>query len=129
MQRSYACLKEEYLVLKRMLFGPRRERLAEAPGQQHLFDDGVPPPPPDEPAPPAADEESPSRKRKKGHGRQQIPDHLPRKDVLHDVSPAEQVCDCGCEKSRIGEDVTEQLDYEPGKMFVVRHIYPKYACS
>jgi hypothetical protein len=27
MQRSYACLKEEYLVLKRMLFGPRRERL------------------------------------------------------------------------------------------------------
>lgn len=23
MQRSYACLKEEYLVLKRMLFGPR----------------------------------------------------------------------------------------------------------
>ena len=32
MQRSYACLKEEHLVLKRMLFGPRRERLAEAPG-------------------------------------------------------------------------------------------------
>ena len=129
MQRSYACLKEEYLVLKRMLFGPRRERLAEAPGQQHLFDDGVPPPPPDEPAPPAADEESPSCKRKKGHGRRQIPDHLPRKDVPHDVSPAELVCDCGREKSRIGEDVTEQLEYEPGKMFVLRHIYPKYACS
>ena len=30
---------------------------------------------------------------------------------------------------RIGEDVTEQLDYKPGKMFVLRHIYPKYACS
>jgi transposase len=129
MQRSYACLKEEYLVLKRMLFGPRRERLAEAPGQQHLFDDVVPSPPPDESAPPTADEESPSRKRKKGHGRRQIPDHLPRMDVLHDVPATERVCDCGCEKSRIGEDVTEQLDYEPGKMFVLRHIYPKYACS
>jgi transposase len=129
LQRSYACLKEEYLVLKRMLFGPRRERLPEAPGQQHLFDDGPPPPPPEESAPPAADEGPPSRRRKKGHGRRPIPDHLPRKDVPHDISPAERACDCGREKSRIGEDVTEQLEYEPGQMYVLRHIYPKYACS
>src|SRR4029078_11145159 len=38
LQLSYACLKEEYLALKRLLFGPRRERLPEAPGQGHLFD-------------------------------------------------------------------------------------------
>ena len=38
LQRSYACLKEEYLALKRLLFGPRRERLPEAAGQGHLFD-------------------------------------------------------------------------------------------
>src|SRR3954452_14599076 len=38
LQRSYACLKEVYLTLKRLLFGPRRERLPEAPGQGHLFD-------------------------------------------------------------------------------------------
>src|SRR6201986_2090643 len=54
-QRSYACLKEEYLALKRLLFGPRRERLPEAPGQGHLFDTaataGVTP----EPAPGAPD--------------------------------------------------------------------------
>jgi len=43
--------------------------------------------------------------------------------------PQERVCDCGREKVQIGEDVTEQLEYEPGKMFVFRHIYPKYACS
>jgi hypothetical protein len=54
MQRTYACKKEEHLALQRMLFGPRRERLPEAPGQQQ---------------------------------------------------------------------------YEPGKMWVLRHIYPKYACS
>src|SRR5262245_53780556 len=41
LQRSYACLKEEYLALKRLLFGPRRERLPEAPGQGHLFDTAV----------------------------------------------------------------------------------------
>jgi transposase len=129
LQRSYACLKEEYLALKRLLYGPRRERLPEAPGQQHLFDNDVPPPPPVESAAPAADEELPSRKRKKGHGRREIPAHLPRKDVPHDVSPEERVCDCGREKVLIGEDVTEQLEYEPGKLFVFRHIYPKYACS
>src|SRR3954452_21986889 len=38
LQRSYACLKEEYLALKRLLFGTPRERLPEAPGQGHLFD-------------------------------------------------------------------------------------------
>ncbi len=39
LQRSYACLKEEYLALKWPFFGSRRERLPEAPEQQHLFDD------------------------------------------------------------------------------------------
>ena len=31
----------------------------------------------------------------------------------------------GREKSRIEEDVTEQLEYEPGTMYVMRHIYPE----
>jgi transposase len=129
LQRSYACLKEEYLALKRLFFGPRRERLPEAPGQQHLFDNDTPPPPPDESADSAPAEEVLPRKRRKGHGRRQIPDDLPRTDVPHDVPPAARVCTCGREKVKIGEDVTEQLEYEPGKLFVWRHIYPKYACS
>src|SRR5215813_14975788 len=78
LQRSYACLKEEYLALKRLLFGPRRERLPEAPGQGHLFDTesltSVPPEPsasdPSEPAPVT---------HRKGHGRRPIGDHLPRR--------------------------------------------------
>src|SRR5271154_5207692 len=57
LQRSYACLKEEYLALKRLLFGPRRERLPEAPGQLHLFQADAPPSVPDEPADTAPDEE------------------------------------------------------------------------
>jgi transposase len=129
LQRSYTCLKEEYLALKRLFFGPRRERLPEAPGQQHLFDNDAPPPPPVESTDTVPDEESPAPKRKKGHGRRQIRDDLPRQDVPHDVPPEARVCDCGREKVRIGEDVTEQLEYEPGKLFVFRHIYPKYACS
>jgi transposase len=129
LKRSYDCLKEEYLALKRLFFGPRRERLPEAPGQQHLFDNDVPPPPPVESADSAPDGELPAGTRRKGHGRRPIPDHLPRTEVVHDVSPDDRVCDCGCEKVRIGEDVTEQLDYVPGKVVVYRHVYPKYACS
>src|SRR5580700_6493286 len=45
LQRTYACLKEEYLALKRLYFGPRRERLTEDPGQQHLFEIDAPPQP------------------------------------------------------------------------------------
>ena len=127
--RAYACLKEEYLALKRLLFGPRRERLPEAPGQQHLFDGDAPGPVPPEPVDAPAEEDLPARARRKGHGRRGISDDLPRQDIPHDVSPEDRVCGCGREKARIGEDVTEQLDYQPGKLVVLRHHYPKYACS
>src|SRR5947208_11825661 len=84
LQRSYACLKEEYLALKRLLFGPRRERLPEAPGQGHLFDTEPMASIPPEPA--ASDPSDPApAERRKGHGRRPIGDHLPRRDVLHDV--------------------------------------------
>jgi transposase len=128
LQRSYACLKEEYLALKRLLFGPRRERLPEAPGQGHLFDTAPAASMPPEPT--ASDPSDPTpAKHRKGHGRRPLGDHLPRRDVLHDVPEEQRTCRCGRARTRIGEDVTEQLDYIPGKIEVLRHIYPKYACS
>ncbi len=30
---------------------------------------------------------------------------------------------------RLGEDVTEVLDYVPGHFQVIRHVRPKYACQ
>src|SRR6478609_1060835 len=118
LQRAYACLKEEFLALKRLLFGPRRERLPEAPGQGHLFDDAAAASAIEEPADPQFDEASRPRRRRKGHGRRPIPDHLPREEVLHDVTPEERTCGCGREKARIGEDVSEQLEYIPGRLVV-----------
>jgi transposase len=126
-ERTLDCLKEELLNLKRLLFGPRRERLPEAPGQGHLFDEENAPNPPPEPIDDSPDDNPP--KRRKGHGRRPIPDHVPRTDVPHDVAPGDLICACGRPKTKIGEDVTEQLDYVPGKLIVLRHIYPKYACS
>src|SRR3954462_13669499 len=76
LQRSYACLKEEYLALKRLLFGPRRGRLPEAPGKGHLFD--TEPMASTPPEPDASDPSDPApAKLRKGHGRRPIGDHLP----------------------------------------------------
>jgi transposase len=58
--------------------------------------------------------------------RRPLPEHLPREDVIHSAPctcPA-----CGGALRRIGEDVTETLDYAPGRFKVVRHIRAKLSC-
>lgn len=60
-------------------------------------------------------------------GRQPLPDHLPRIEHRHEP----ESCTCGqCGKTlvKIGEDISEQLDVEPARFFVHRHIRPQYAC-
>ena len=56
-----------------------------------------------------------------------LPAHLPRVEVRHE--PERSVCECGCELKRIGEDVSEKLDYTPGAFVVERHIRGKWACA
>ena len=56
-------------------------------------------------------------------GRQPLPDHLPR--IEHRHEPESCACGtCGKDLVKIGEDVTEQLDVEPAKFFVHRHLCP-----
>ncbi len=60
-------------------------------------------------------------------GRQPLPDHLPR--IEHRHEPESCTCGtCGDALVKIGEDISEQLDVEPAKFFVHRHIRPQYAC-
>lgn len=60
-------------------------------------------------------------------GRQPLPEHLPR--IEHRHEPESCTCSqCGLDLVKIGEDVSEQLDVEPAKFFVHRHIRPQYAC-
>ena len=60
-------------------------------------------------------------------GRQPLPDHLPR--IEHRHEPESCTCGkCGNDLIKIGEDISEQLDVEPAKFFVHRHIRPQYAC-
>jgi transposase len=60
-------------------------------------------------------------------GRQPLPEHLPR--IEHRHEPESGTCGhCGQDRVKIGEDITEQLDVEPARFFVHRHIRPQYAC-
>jgi transposase len=80
-----------------------------------------PPVPPGTPKPPP---------RRDPHGRSPLPEHLERREVLHDLTAAEQRCPC-CGEVRvcIGEQTTEQLDLEPARFFVLRTVRKTYACQ
>ena len=56
-----------------------------------------------------------------------LPAHLPRVERHHE--PENTTCACGCQLKRIGEDVSEKLDYTPGVFTVERHIRGKWTCS
>ena len=66
--------------------------------------------------------------RKKRRSRE-LPADLPRTDVIHDLSEADKVCDCGQTLARIGEDVSEQLSVVPQQFYVIVHHRLKYACA
>ena len=54
---------------------------------------------------------------------------LHREKIVLDVPESEKTCSCcGNEKKRIGDDVTEELEYKPAVFFVNQYIKPKYAC-
>ena len=61
-------------------------------------------------------------------GRRPLPETLPRRDVEH--LPAEGCAcrSCGGVLRKVGEDVTEILEYRPGRFEVVRHVRPAFSC-
>ena len=70
---------------------------------------------------------SPGQLDKQQPKRAPLPANLPRKEIQHE--PDSTVCKCGCQMQRIGEDVSEKLDYQPGVFTVERHVRGKWACS
>ncbi|MBA4191971.1 MAG: hypothetical protein C0467_28660, partial [Planctomycetaceae bacterium] len=111
--------------LVKMTFGRGGERV-EGPT---LFDRIDPPeaesPPPVEPPP--VEVSAPTMR--KGHGRRRKPVDLPRRPEVIDLSDAEKVCTCcGTAKIRIGQVVSERLDYQPMVLFVRELVRPTYAC-
>ncbi len=127
-QTRIAALSFEVARLKRWRFGTSSESLdAQAPLFQEILAD-------------AALEEQAARDEQQGRGgeaggkdekkrrpvRSALPENLPRIDHHHELTATQ--CACGQLLVRIGEDVSEQLDCEPARFFVHRHIRGKYAC-
>ncbi len=60
--------------------------------------------------------------------RKPLPDHLPRETVEH--APMDCCCpDCGGALKKLGEDVSETLEYRPEHFKVIRYVRPKLACA
>ena len=116
-------LFEQIHHLRQLLFGRRSEKLPadSTTVQLPLFDL----PEPEHIEPPKVTIASHDRKKP---GRKPLPPELPRVEIVHDLPEEEKVCACGCQLSRIGEEVSEQLDIIPARIQVLRHIRPKYAC-
>jgi transposase len=115
LRRLYGRSSEKIDPKQLTLFAEMLEQLQEqAPAQP---EPASPPPPP-----------RPSTL-SKGHGRRKLPADLPRRRVVHDLPEGEKACPCCGERRQvIGQEVSEQLDYEPAKLTVIEHVRLKYAC-
>ena len=58
--------------------------------------------------------------------RKALPGHLPRNEEI--LSPGDACGQCGGKLKLLGEDVTEELEYVPGRFVVNRIVRPRMAC-
>ncbi|MDA3883291.1 MAG: IS66 family transposase [Bacteroidales bacterium] len=61
-----------------------------------------------------------SKPKKKHPGRTKLPPHLPVKEII--LEPTEDVSGM----TYIGDEITEELEYTPAKLYIKRYIRPKY---
>ena len=119
-------------ALRKLIYGRRSEKVSLAQLQLFLqeaaragaVEAGDVPPPPEPAAPPVV------RPPQRRPGRNPLPAHLPRKRVELRVEPAERACkDCGLEKSPIGHECSEVLNFVPGHFEVTEYAREKLACK
>ncbi len=130
-QRLEAEHKAAIDAILRRYYGPRSERFD--PAQLLLFGLKVDEMPIDEQSvAEETGEELATRRvaKRHKHGRRPLPDHLPRIEIVHDLKDSEKPCPCCGElRHRIGEEVSEQLEYMPASFKVLKHVRVKYACG
>lgn len=129
----------ELAELKRQLFGERSDQLTPeeesqlaevaADLEEQLQRD---PSLSDEVLEDEAEEKSPPKESAKGVGRRgrrhPLPEHLERQSVVLEPEGLRACEHCGGQPERIGEEVSEELEYVPAKLVVRRTVRPKYAC-
>lgn len=119
LKREILYLKQELANIKRMLFGKKSERFVPDDSQLTFFDT------PEEKEDEKKEISTPSKKKKtldKNKAvRKPLDENLPRVEII--IEPIENVE--GLDK--IGEVISEILEYKPGVLYVKRFIRPKYA--
>ena len=103
-------------MLKRLKFGVAREHFSG--DQRSLIEDTIDADIEAVQAELASLNPKPAAPDKQVAKRRPLPANLPRREFPHE--PGSTVCGCGCQMIRIGEDVAEKLDYQPG-VFSVLH--------
>jgi len=118
-------LMADMALLKRALFGSRRERFLDDPRQGYLFDslelnagDGSVEAETDDEEPAA-----PSRRTSKGRGRRVFPDFLPRKPIHHELQEEDipENLQNDPAAKRFFKKTSEQLEFEPASVYVIEH--------
>lgn len=61
------------------------------------------------------------------HSRKPLPAHLDRHEEV--LSPGEDCTRCGGKLKTLGEDITEELEYVPGRFIVNRIVRPRKGCA
>jgi len=117
-------LREYIRLLKHHRFGRRSEKGCDE--QVRLFNEAEL----GEEGPEEVVEETPvAAHTRQKRGRRSLPASIPRVEILHDLPEDQKRCgDDGTPLERIGEEVSEQLEFIPAKLRVLRHVRPKYAC-
>ena len=122
-------LKLLILKLKRMHFGPRSEKRDHDIQQLELrledleANQAAAEPPPIVPATIALNHKTPLKP-----VRRPLPTALPRETEM--IEPRQESCpDCGGTLRRLGEDVSETLEYVPARFKVIRTVRPKLSCT
>ena len=119
-------LTHEIAQLKRFKFAKRSEQLS--PQQASLLDDLIDTDIAAIEAELQALQTAPAQAEKKQKPkRTALPAEFPRTLIHHE--PDNTHCPCGCALKRIGEDVSEKLDYTPGVFTVERHVRGKWVCD
>lgn len=74
------------------------------------------------------DTADPKTTNRRSTGRQKR-SNLPRERVAHDIPESQKICRCGNLRCKIGEEVTEQLEYVPANYKIIEHVRFKYGCA
>jgi transposase len=118
-------LKIELARLKRLRYGRSSEQLDRQIAQLELTLEELEASEAERPASPVAARCEPPAVQPV---RRALPQHLPRETIAH--QPLSCACpECGGRLRPLGEDVSETLEYVPGRFRVIRQVRPKYSCA